>query len=449
MRILIGGEDEIAFRLAEALMVEHEVTLVCPEQARNASLDRLDVHLVPGGITSIETLQTAQAARAELFVACSPEDERNLVACVTAKRLGARRTTCFLFRRGTHASEEDVRALGASLGIDTMVLPAQRLASEILRIVAVPGALEVEAFEGGRVRLVRRAVEEGAFITNGPLRDIGVPKGVVLVMCRRGQETFIPTGRTHFQNGDQITAMGTLAGVNRLLQRYLRPGGGERQSRRATVVGCGVVGLAVAKGLEEAGWEVKVIDSSRKRCDEVAAQLRCMVLCGDGTDLDLLEEERIADSSVLVAVTSNDEKNLLVSLLAKHHLGVPRIVTRADKPVNERLFEKVGIDVVRSARGAAINSVVRNVAAAAADLLAELEHGDVVVLRLEVPAHREPKPLAEMHAPVFAIVGAILREGQVIIPQGSDEVRGGDRLLVFCSREDEDKARRFFQRFEI
>ncbi len=449
MRILIGGDDDIAFRLAEALMGDHEVTLVCPEDARDIKTDRLDAEVFHGDVTAAEMLQAARVGRADLFIACTPEDERNLVACVTAKRLGAGRTTCFLFRRGARTSEKDVRALGASLGIDSLVLPAQRLSREILRIVAVPGALEVEAFEGGRVRLVRRAVEEGAFITSGPLKELGVPKGVVLVGARRGDEVIIPNGSSRFEPGDQITAMGTLAGINRLLSRYLRTGESARESRRATVVGGGVVGFAVAKGLEEAGWEVKVIDSDRKRCTEIAAQLKSMVLCGDGTDLDLLEAEHIAESSVLVAVTSNDEKNLLISLIAKQHLNVPRIVTRADNPLNERLFEKVGIDVVRSARGAAINSVVRNVAAAHTDLLAELEHGDVMVLRLEVPAHREPKRLSEMQAPVFAIVGAVLREGQVIIPQGDDEIRGGDRLLVFCSREEEEKARRFFQRFEL
>ncbi|HJM40471.1 MAG TPA: TrkA C-terminal domain-containing protein, partial [Planctomycetota bacterium] len=131
------------------------------------------------------------------------------------------------------------------------------------------------------------------------------------------------------------------------------------------------------------------------------------------------------------------------------HLGVPRIVTRADKSSNERLFEKVGIDVVRSARGAAISSVARGIVASQTDLMAELEHGDVVVLRLEVPAHRPPTSLSKMRAPVFAIIGAILREGKVIIPHGDDEVAGGDRLLVFTKREDEDTARHYFQRFEL
>ena len=448
MRILIGGEDHVAFRLAEAMMNDHAVTVMCPAEAMDPKADRLDVEFFEGLLSSADALKDAGAPRTDVFVACSPLDERNLVACAAARRLGARRTVCFLFRRDVQSSEEEARSLADSLGIDSLVLPAERLAREILRIVAVPGALEVEAFEGGRVRLVRRAVEEGAYITRGPLREIGVPRGVVLVMARRGDETFIPSGDSHFQPGDQVTAMGNLSGINRLLFRYLPGESGARAPRRVTVVGGGVVGFTVSKGLEEAGWDVKLIESDRKRCEEIAPRLKSLVLHGDGTDLDLLQEEHIGDSSVLVAVTSNDEKNLLVSLLGKH-LGVDRTVTRADQEVNERLFEKVGIDVVRSARGAAIQSVVRAVAAAQTDLLAELEHGDVVVLRLEVPEEMQPTPLSHLKAPVFAIVGAILRKGKVIIPAGRDEIRAGDRLLVFCSRHDEDRARRFFQRMEV
>ena len=449
MRIVIGGEDEIALRLAAALMGDHSVTLVGPDDMREAAGEAYDLDFISGNISSQEVLVAAAAGKAELFVACTPSDERNLVACITAKQLGARRTTCFMFRREVHSSEREAGALARQLGIDNVILPAERLAREILRIVTVPGALEVEAFENGRVRLVRRAVEEDTPITKGTLKEVGIPSGVVLVMARRGEETFIPNGSSQLQPGDQITAMGNMSGINRLVYRYLRPASARRLSRRATVVGAGNVGFDVAKGLMDAGWDVKVIDADRKRCEEISGKLdKAMVLHFDGADLDRLQEEEISESAVLVAVTSNDEKNLMVSLLGKH-LGIPRIITRADKPVNERLFEKVGVDVVRSARGAAITSVVRNVVASQTDLVAELEHGDVIVLRLEVPAHRPPTPLAEMRAPVFAIVGAILREGRVIIPHGNDEVIGGDRLLVFCSRQDEQETRHFFQRFEL
>lgn len=449
MKILIGGDDETAFRLARILMEDHSVVLICSEETKDSIPDQLDVDRVIGNVTSWDILMQAGANKAALFVACTPSDERNLVACVSAKRAGARRATCFLLRRDVRSTEKDAEALGRQLGIDTVILPAERLAREILRIVTVPGALEVEAFEGGQVRLVRRAVEEDTLIAQGTLKEVGIPAGVVLVMARRGEEAFIPNGSTHLQPGDQITAMGNMGGINRLIYKWLRPASARGRARRATVIGGGLVGFDVAKGLGDAGWEVKVVDADRARCEEISPLLpKALVLHFDGTNLDRLQEEDVGESSVLIAVTSNDEKNLMVSLLAKH-LGVPRIVTRADKSSNERLFEKVGIDVVRSARGAAISSVARGIVASQTDLMAELEHGDVVVLRLEVPAHRPPTSLSKMRAPVFAIIGAILREGKVIIPHGDDEVAGGDRLLVFTKREDEDTARHYFQRFEL
>jgi trk system potassium uptake protein TrkA len=133
-------------------------------------------------------------------------------------------------------------------------------------------------------------------------------------------------------------------------------------------------------------------------------------------------------------------------LLAKQE-GVTRIVTRADKATNERLFERAGIDVVRSARGAAINSILRAINASDKDLIAELDHGDVKVLRLDVPDELNPTPLKDMQAPVFAIIGAVMRSGKIIIPQGSDTIQGGDSILVFCASEDEETARGFFDTF--
>jgi trk/ktr system potassium uptake protein len=445
MRVLIGGEDDLAVRLAEALMADHDVTLLVPETARGPRFDQLDVELRWGSCSSSTALQAAHIEDVDFFISCAPVDERNLVACAAAKRLGAKSSICFLRRHDVQSSEKEASKLAFSLGIDQVVLPAERLAREILRIVMVPGALDVEAFAGGRVRLVKKEVPEGSPITAAPLRQIGVPKGVVLVMCRRGEELFIPKGDTHFQPGDQITAMGNLKGIHRLMTKLLQNRDG-RDLRRATVVGGGVVGTTVAAGLESAGWQVKVIESDQDRAEEIAQELNAMVLHGDGTDLALLESEHIGDEPVLIAVTSKDEVNLLVSLLAKQE-GVPRIITRADRATNERLFERVGIDVVRSALGASIGSVVRKVNRSSQELVAELEHGDLKVLRLTTRANFPSTPLQGMRAPVFAIVGAIMRKQKVIIPQGSDLIQAGDTLLVLCTAEAEAEARDFFANF--
>ena len=444
MRILIGGEDEVAFRLVEALMEDHDVTLVCPESPKDENrISNLDAERVSGSMTSVPVLQTAGVKDAELFVGCSPVDERNIVACVSAERLGAKRSVCFINRADVQLADEDASELAQSLGIHTVVRPGLQLAEEILRIIWVPGALDVQVLAQGRVQLLRYPIEENAPIARGPLKDVGVPLGVVLVMARREDDAFVPKGDTRFRTGDKITAMGNPRGIRRLLYDYLMPRGTERRRQEATVVGGGTVGLTVAKGLEDGGWDVKLIESDRARCEEVATHLDGLVLHGDGADLDLLAAEGVGERPVLVAVTNNDERNLLVSLLAKS-IGVKRIVTRADALTNERLFEKVGIDVVRSSRGAAVNSVLRMVDVSQSDLLIELEHGEAEVLELVLPDDLPDIPIMRMRSGLFGIIGAIVRGGKVIIPRGQDAVRGGDHLLVFCLREQEEGVRAFF-----
>ncbi len=444
MRIVIAGDDEVALRLAEALMEDHEVFLICPDPG-DPRIGRLEVEPVQGRPTSSEILRQARTHKAGLFIACSSQDEINLVSCVAARRLGAGETACFLFSRDIQTSADDQAALAEALGIDHVIRPAEQLAEEILRIITVPDALDVESFEGGRVRLVRHKVQENSRLTTGTLREIGTPRGVVLVMGRRGDQVFLPRGDTRFLAGDVITAMGGLIPLNRFRYRALRDRSRGAAPRRATVVGGGVVGSQVALGLQQSGWDVKVIEADRRRCEEISAILDCLVLHGDGADLDLLRMESVDEDSVLVAVTSNDERNLLVSLLAKRQLGIQRIITRADQPVNERLFEKVGIDVVRSARGAAIQAVVHGVVRSHEGLVAEVEHGDAVVLRIHVPEGYPRTRVSDLEPPGYAIIGSILRGRKVIIPHGGNSIQGGDRLLVFALRPDEEAVRRYFE----
>jgi trk system potassium uptake protein TrkA len=448
MRIVIGGEDDVAFRLAESLMGAHEVVLVCDEGVPPAKLDRLDVRTVTGSISSPDALRTAGVHKADLFVACAAEDERNLVASIAAKRLGPGKTVCFL-HRGEYVRPMDSRegSIAESFGIDIVVWPAERLASEILRIVETPGALDVEVFAGGQVLLLKYPVAQGSELDGKVLREAGVPKGVVLVGLRRGEGMVLPSGDTRFEAGDKVIAMGDRAGIRRLAARLSGEEASFEEGGAVTIVGGGDVGQMVAAGLEEeGGYRIKLIENDRERCDQLARALRTtLVLCGDGTDLDLLESERVDASRVLVAVTNLDEKNLLVSLLGKQ-LGIPRIVTRADSTAHERLFERVGIDVTLSARGTAVAAVVNQVVGGRSELLAEVEHGDAMVMETTVPSGVPPTRLKDLRAPVFAIIGAILRGRKTIIPRGDDVIQGGDHLLVFSDRASEGAVRDFFGR---
>jgi trk system potassium uptake protein TrkA len=167
------------------------------------------------------------------------------------------------------------------------------------------------------------------------------------------------------------------------------------------------------------------------------------VLNGDGTDLSLLESEDIGRTDVLVSVIDNDEKNLLASLLGRQ-LGVRRVITRVSKPGNLRLFERVGVDVAISARGAAVASVLHDIEGGQASLLAVLEEGEGRILEVRVPLTYRERTLRELGSPRDSIIGAILREDQALVPRGTDTVRPGDRLLVFSTREAAHHVRTFF-----
>lgn len=441
MYILVSGDDEVALAISGSLMGRHQVVLIHPPGWNAPRLDRLDIEQIGGPASSPEVLNRAHIDRCEVFVACSTNDEANIVACLAARHLGARRTICMLSRPGFFDAEENDDELARYLGVDVVVRPWEQLGHEILRIITIPGALDVEFLADQRVAILRYCIEDDAPITRDPIKHTPLPPDVTLVMVRRGEDIFIPTGNTRLRPQDKLTAMGTPHGIRELLFKHLRAPTHRTDRRSATIVGGGVVGFIVAKGLEKAGWSVKLIEMSRARCEELAPRLpRSLVLHGDGSDMDLLEEEMIGDAPVLVAVTNNDEKNLLVSMMARS-LGVKRIITRADRLSNERLFDRVGVDVVRSAHGAAIRTVVRDVIDPRHEIRAELEHGDIHVLELELPEDYRPVQLKDLHSNLFSIVGAVVRDRDVIIARGDTLLLPGDHLFVFCTQQDEEKSR--------
>ena len=176
--------------------------------------------------------------------------------------------------------------------------------------------------------------------------------------------------------------------------------------------------------------ELRVIERDRTRGEMLAATLKnALVLEGDGTDLELLESEEIGRSDVLVSVIDNDERNLLASLLGRQ-LGVGKIITRVSSLTNLRLFERVGIDVALTARGAAVQYLVHEIDGGRTSLLAVLEEGEAKVVELRMPEDREPTAVKDLGLPRDTLVGTILRGATVVVPGGDDIVRGGDRLLL-------------------
>ena len=253
----------------------------------------------------------------------------------------------------------------------------------------------------------------------------------------------MPRGATQLAAGDKVILMGTPEAM-KTVEKLVRPGTNQGR-QRVTIIGGGDVGLQVATRLEECDdVEVRIVERGEGRGAILAARLtRTLVINGDGTDLEFLESEDVGRSDVLVCVIDNDERNLLASLLGRQ-LGVPKIVTRVSRPGNLRLFERVGIDVALSARGAAVASILHQISGGTSSLLAVLEHGEARVLELTVSKDFEPRQLKGIGTPEDVIVAAILRDDHAIVPRGDDRIDPGDRILVFCTRAAADRVQSYF-----
>ena len=442
MRIVIVGGGEVGYGLAQALSLRHEVVVVDHAPGVADRFEKLDVEFLSGGGTTAETLRRAGAERADVFVACTGLDEVNIVACAMAHQIGPARTICFVSREDF--LDPTAQREGLELfGIDRVVWPEAQLADDIERIVSTPGAIDAEVFEGGAIRLVEYRLDADSPLVERTLAELNLPHGSLLVAVRRGETFFIPRGDTRLLAGDKPIVMGTAAAMKEV-QRRITPAA-ERRRQRVTIIGGGDVGFRLAEQLDAARQvQLRVIERDRTRGELLAARLgSALVLDGDGTDLALLESEDIGRSDVLVSVIDNDEKNLLASLLGRQ-LGVRRIITRVSKSANLRLFERVGVDVAISARGAAVASVLHQIEGGQASLLAVLEEGEGRILEMQVPPRFDGCALRDLEPPRDSIVAAILRSEQAIVPRGTDRLAAGDRLLVFCTRAAAEHVRTFF-----
>lgn len=442
MRVIIVGGGEIGFALSQALSSEHEVFVIDHAPDVASRFEPLDVQFVLGTGTRGDVLNRAGIRQAGVLVACTGFDEVNLVACAIGRQLGSPKTFCFVSREDFLELQVDREGL-AQFGIDRLIWPEAHLAADIERIIRAPGAIDAEAFADGAVRLLEYRLEPESALAGHRVADLHLPHGTLIVAVRRGESVFIPRGDSTLAASDRIVVMGVpeaLRDVRRRLMPKIETG-----RQRVTIIGGGDVGLRIAERLDAVdATDVTVIERDPARGELIAGRLRrALVLNGDGTDLELLESEDIGRSDVLVSVIDNDERNLFASLLGRQ-LGVRRVITRVSKRANLRLFERVGVDVAISARGAAVASVLHEIHGGATRLLAVVEQGAGRVLELEVPAGYRPRALRDLAPALNSIVGAIIRPSGAVVPRGNDRIQPGDRLIVFTTHEAADRVRDYF-----
>lgn len=443
MDILIYGTTDFSYLVASRLHQQHNITVLHESGELAEKFHNLDVSLIEGSGGDIAVLERIEAKNADLFIACSAIDEANIVACWTIKKLADTETICFvgkasLYRNFSSMSHNQYQT---RYDIDSVIWPEQLLTQDIYRIISVPEALDVEYLAGGKAKLFEYRIRENATIVNRAIKDCRFPKNVLIPGITRDGKLFIPNGATVIKANDKVFFIGSGVALDSLAAEFFNH---ERKIKTVSIIGGGAVGFMLADRLEKTGIKVKIIEHDGQRCAYLADSLKkALVLQGDGTDLELLESEAIAEADACICTTNNDEKNLLCSLLIKQ-LGAKRIVTRVGNIQNYELFEHVGIDVVVSPKASALTEVLNRVQAQKVDVIALIEGGKGEMLSLTLPDTFEEIRIRDMELPARAIIGVVIRGHKVVIPSGDSLLCPRDRLKIFSMKEDCEKIKNFF-----
>lgn len=446
MKIVIYGANELACLIATRLFEEHDIIIIDDSDEENGdSFEKLDLEYIKGSGSNINVLESVGIKDADIFIACTENDEANIVACLTVTNMAKLKTVCFVSKKDNVDSLSLVRGskYQNELMIDYVLWPEELMTQEIFRIITVPNAIDVENFANGKARLFEYRVVETTKFINKKIKDCSFPEETLIVGITRDDTLFIPNGDTEILLNDKVIFMGSSYSLDILANKFFQENTNVKQ---VTIIGGGNVGLMLAQNLEKVNVKIKIIECDYKRCVELTEDLKnTLVINGDGANFELLEEERVGDSDVVVCVTNNDEKNLLCSLLAKQ-LGVSKVITRVSKNANAKLFERVGIDVAISENGAAIDDIENDLIKTDIQILATVERGQGEVLEIVVPFDFKTESLMNIKLPCKAIIAIIQRRNRIIIPRGTTQIMPYDNLIVFTTKENSEAIKDYFKR---
>jgi len=451
MRILIVGAGQVGYFLCERLSLEgHEVTLVDRDQDHlKKAQDRLNVLGIHGNGASAETLEKAAIKEIEIFIAVTDLDEVNILACLLAREYGvptriARVKSIEYTGQGAMLSKE-------KLGIDLLINPNEAVADEIVKIAGKAGAFDVAEFVEGQVHFLGYRIGPASPLCNLTLQELGELRGMyrflVTAITRQGK-TLIPRGDDIIQAGDSIFIFAhqkdlpAIQYMLKLEEEKKRP-----RTPRIFILGGGHIGRRIASALENRRFDVRLVDHDESRCEKLSAQLkRSMVIHAEGTDVGTLVEEGVDNADVFIAVTDNDETNILCSLLGRQH-GVRRTLTLVNKPELLRLAPTLGIDACVSPRQAAASAILKYVRRGNIISVTAIEESNAEVLELLVRKDSSilGKHLKELLFPNGAIIGAIVHAQGYEIPNGESVLQAGDRVVIFALPGALAQVERFFE----
>jgi len=439
MNIIIIGGGKLGTLLVEYLIKEgHDIALIDTNYKLIENIvGKYDILGVCGNGANIETLKEAGVAKANILIAVTSSDEVNVLCALIGKKLGARHTVA---RVRTPEYSRQLLFMRNELGISMTTNPELETANEISRILRSMHTVKIESFAKGRADLVEIHMNDDSPFVGVKLWEIYSKFKLKILICavQRGDEIYIPDGNFVLQSGDIVQITASHSDISEMFKIL----GYEKQRVRSVfIVGGGTIAYYLARELSELGIKVKIVELSEKRCIELSDNLpKVDVICGNGTNEELLSEEKIDQFDACISLTGIDEENIIISLASKFR-KIPYVITKVNNTSLLRILSRESLENIISPKAISANHIVRYVRSKQSDISDSVQNlykfVDNKVEAVEFVVKEESdctgKPLRELKLKRGILIACIVRNGKAIIPGGSDTIEKNDNVVVVSS----------------
>lgn len=443
MNIIIVGCGKVGMTLAELLAAEnHNITLVDESPARIQAIpESLDALRVVGNGASLKTLQEALVKEADILIAVTGQDELNLLCCLIAKKAGNGGChTIARVRNPIYSQELDF--IKQQMGISMIINPELTAAREISRLLRFPSAIKIDSFAKGRVELLKFRVRPEFHLSDQPIRQISSINNNNVLVCavERGSAVSIPSGDFILRDNDVLSIMASPQNAAAFFQAI---GLKTNQVRNALIVGGGKIGYYTARFLLEMKIDVRIVEINKESCESLSTLLpRATVICGDGTDRQLLMEEGLAEAEAFVALTNLDEENVLLSLFAQAH-SKAKLVTKVNKISFTDILNNLDIGSVVYPKYLTADYILQYVRAMSNTIGSNVEtlyqildnRAEALEFAIREKSSVTDIPLAQLKLKRDLLIGGINRNGRLIIPRGQDVISVGDTVIIVTTQK--------------
>ena len=451
MKVIVCGAGQVGTNIVRYLAAEgNDVTVIDQslELIRKVS-DSLDVKAMEGFASHPDVLEAAGAADADMIIAVTRADEVNMVACQIAHSLFKVPTKIARVRHQSYLQPIWADLFSRDhMPIDVIISPEIEVGRAISRRLQVPGAFDMIPLAGGKVKVIGVRCSDDCPIVHTPLRqltELFPDLNIIVVGIVREDQASVPSADDHMLPGDEVYFVADSDHVARAMMAF---GHEEAEARRIIILGGGNIGRFLAHEIEEnhPGVSAKIIEFDKERAELAAIGLsRTVVLHGDALDPEILEEANVSSAEAVIAVTNDDEVNILASLLAKRY-GCQRALTLINTTTFVPLVTTLGIDVVVVPRAITVSIILQHIRRGRIRAVHSLGEGFGEVIEAEAleTSSLVGAPLREIKLPSGVLLGAIVREDEVIIPRGDTFVQAKDRVILFATAEAVKKVEKIF-----